>query len=213
MIGVFSASLFTQKHSATYTGQALVEPRNAINQQNTYLLLGTDNLNQSVPLLRTIHVLFLAASDQAILKVMQIYPSSNSANDALLASQFEIFPMQEVNPKFIDLLGSIYDFDWDGYLIFDQQSLNAYFAWLADQSVGVEKPIDVNSNLANVELLFETLCNILQVRPRSVILDFPFSTISGNHLISNISLKSFSDSVLWLDPALSLTSCEIIGRE
>lgn len=213
MIGVFSASLFTEKRPAPRTVQPSVELQNVASQQNTYLLIQTDNLNQSVPLLKMIHVLFLAASDQAILKGMQIYPSADSANDALLASQFELFPGQEVNPKFMALLRSIYNFEWDGYLIFDQQSLDAYSAWLATQSVGVEKPGNTSSSPVNIASVLRTLCNVLQIRSRSVILGFPFSTYSGNHLISNINLKLFSDSLPWLDPDLPLTSCEIIGRE
>jgi hypothetical protein len=211
MIGIFSANLLVHNQSTQRVVQAATESKKLQNHQSTFLLIQTDNLNQPIPKLVSINILFLASSDQTFLKVMQIYPSENSGKDALLASQFEIYPGQEINSKFMDLLKSTYDFTWGGFVIFDQQSLDSYSAWLATQVVGIGKPQIGTSSTATIQPVIQTLCNVLQTRSKSAILDFPTSTFSENHWISNITLKSFTDSLNWISPELPLSSCEVIS--
>ena len=211
MIGVLSANLLVHTQSVPQVVQAASESVRPQNHQSTFLLIQTDNLNLPIPKIISINVLFLATSDQTFLKVMQIYPSENSGKDALLASQFEIYPGHEINAKFMDLLKSTYDFAWDGFVIFDQQSLDAYSAWLATQVVGIGKPQIGTSSTATIRPVIQTLCNVLQTRSKSAILDFPLSTFSEKHWISNITLKSFTDSLNWIAPELPLSSCEVIS--
>jgi hypothetical protein len=216
IIGILSANLLVKEplQKSHYQNQT-IESKNQNNNQTSFLLIETDDLSLPVPRLVSINILFLAASNQAYLKLIQIFPSSHLENDALLASQFGILANQILNPDFSKIIGTTYNFSWNGYFIFDKQSKDFFNSWLVktptfSSAINENTTAPVSKNTQDIIL---QICSQLEKDNKSMILMLQGLQFPQDHFHSELDLKAFVSTLIWFDPAFPLATCEVLPAD
>lgn len=213
LIGILAAGLFVKDQGSVRTVQAAGNQTSNQASQLTYLLIETDDMENPAPALKTINIAFVGYSDQTILKIMQIFPSSDSARDALLASQFSIVPGSKPAPTFLAILGTKFSFTWDGTLLYDRPAADEFSTWLFQKGLTLNASSNKAASNSTKTQLFQALCNVLQTHPKSVILEFHPSNLINKHFDSDINSKSFNALINKLSADLPFASCEIISEK
>lgn len=179
-----------------------------VTNQKTYLILETDDLSLSKPLLNSIWFIHLFTGDKPRLGFTPVISLGASENDdSNLLKQFTLDDKRNPSRDFLQAV-SKKGFPTQNYILVDKTSAAAFINWFAGKEFTEPVAIEMHT-LAQYGQVLRGLCSSLSQPSQRGATDFPWSKITPGHFSTSLKFDTVINGLIFLTTLIS-PRCEMV---
>lgn len=180
--------------------------------QTNLVILHVNDLDQPKPQLISTWVMMINNTESPYVMFKSIFPSSDSAVTSQLSKTFSLKSDKKLTARFIRTLKK-FDFQWQGYIIVDDQAINNYNYTQNEKSQDDTNEYSNQSQsiLFNEKKQLQYFCANLRNGDRGQSINQLFSSIVPKHMHTDLDVETFMSNWKMISSTQQAMHCEVLA--